>query len=194
MNFKRFLSDPKVMAASGWIAMFLKSALCVSISMLISFLAKYLTHNPDLNRFMVYQPFMVFILYPPIGLTVDLLLHVNRKKIWKWSPDPISIPIEWKMNSEALLNYAVNGPKVRLMRLVACWTPVTVAMMPFTPFDASMLLKIILGFGLGFFFFALFDRLWASVLNIKIPSLLTQFKSFRYSTIMLAQALASWRK
>lgn len=75
------------------------------------------------------------------------------------------------MTPEVLLNYAVNGPKVRLMRLVACWIPMTVAMMPF---DASMLLEIMLGFGLCFFFFALFDRLWASVLNIKIPSLLTQ--------------------
>ena len=183
------------MAASGLMVFFLKSTLCISIAMLISFLAESPTLNPDLSLFLLYPPLRVFILYPAVGLTMDLLLHVNRKKIWRWTPDPSTIPIDWKMTPEALLNYAVNGPKVRLMRLVACWTPVTVAMMPLSaPFDASMLLEIMVGFGLGFFFFALFDHLWASVLNIKIPSLLIQFKSLRYSTIMLAQALVSWKK
>ena len=77
------------------------------------------------------------------------------------------------------------------MRLVACWIPVAVAMMPFdSPCDASMLLEIMIGFGLGFFFFALFDRLWANVFNIETPSFLTQFKSICCSTIILSQALA----
>ncbi len=193
IDLKHFLSDPKVMAASGLITWLFKLIIFLFVYVLLFFLEgpSLLHHNATLRIF--YPPVSaLLILYPPISLAVDLLLHLNRKKIWRWTPDPNTIPIDWETTPEALLNYAAHGPTVRLMRLVACWTPVAAAMIPLrTPVDASRLLEIMLGLGLGFFFFALFDRVWASVLNIQTPSLLTPCKSLWYSLTMLAQAGAS---
>jgi hypothetical protein len=184
MRFKEFLSDPKVMAASGWMAFFLKFIFCLLIAMPLSFLAGFPTLSESLRIFSLHPLLNMFILYPAIGIIVDLLLYANRKKIEQCTLDPNAIPINWHMTPEALLHYAAHGPKVRLMRLIACWTPVTVALMPF---DASMLLEIMIGFGLGFFFFALFDRIWANVLNIKAPHFMAQFKSMCDTIIMLAK-------
>ena len=108
MNFKTFLSDPKVMAASGLITLFLKSTLCISVSMLIYFLKELPALNPNLN-WISYPLLIVFILYPLTALTVDLLLYLNKKKIWRWPLDLSAIPtdwIDWNMTPEAFLNYA----------------------------------------------------------------------------------------
>jgi hypothetical protein len=189
MHFRLYISDPKVMlmGASGAMAFFLKFIVCVLIAMPLSFLAALPTLSESLRIFTLHPLLNMFILYPAIGIIVDLLLYANKKKIEQFTLDPNAIPINWHMTPEALLHYATHGPKVRLMRLIACWTPVTVALMPF---DASMLLEIMIGFGLGFFFFALFDRLWASVLNIKAPHLIAQFISMHDSIIMLAKQCA----
>ncbi len=180
------------MAASGLMALLLKSTLCLCLATLLSLLAKFSVLAPGLNTLFFYPPLTVLMLYPPTSILVDLILHFYRKPLWQWTPDPSAIPTDWNLTSAMLLNYAKHGPQIRLRRLIACWIPITVIMLPFeTTFEVSTLLEIMVGFALGFFFFALFDRIWAKILNIQIPSLYIQIKSMLHSTILLAQVCAS---
>jgi len=108
---------------------------------------------------------LLVVLYPFVGIVVDVALYLFRDNIWTSPPKATSIPEEWLIDPDELLKYAKELPKVRLMRILTCW--VFLPFLTFSEPDKLMLLEIIVVLSIGFFVSIIFDSAWLKFFRIK---------------------------
>ena len=153
MELKTFLSDPKIMARSGLIAMGFKLIVASALAILM---------NVFMDRSVFFAG--VFILYPIVAFIVDLTLHFNKEKIWTILPT--TVPDDWQTTSEQLLEYAKNLPKVRLMRFIICWIGI---LFIWSETGWNLVVGGMTALAMGFFFCSMFDLVWLNIFKIKKP-------------------------
>ena len=157
MEFKTLLTKPKIMALSGIIAMVCKLVMAGILAVILNLCIT--------NEFF----FWMFISYPIIALIVDVILYLNKDKIWTTLPN--NVPSEWKTTPEQLLTYTKHLPKIRLMRFLTCWIVV-----PMIISDDSkgclLLLKALHALAVGFFLWSLFDIVWVKKFKLTKPVLI----------------------
>lgn len=170
MEFKTLLTKPKIMALSGIIALGCKFFLAVIMASLLNLWTTEVFF------------FWAFISYPIVALIVDVILYLNKDKIWTTLAD--NVPSEWETTPEQLLAYTKNLPKIRLMRFLTCWIVI-----PFMPSNVGLLLIIeaLSRLAIGFFICSLFDVVWVNIFKLKQPALIR-------NTVEQQKNLARWNK
>ena len=161
----KFFSNPKVMACSGLLAMVFKYAIAGIIAIPLVLLFK---KQQPITAFFVFSA----LVYPIVGLVIDLNLNKFKDKIWNVLPT--NIPDDWETTPAQLLQYAKYLPKVRLMRFFSCW--ILLPMLPFIDGGKEWYLFILPALVEGFFIAALFDGIWLKIFKIKM-----QICSFKLS-------------
>jgi hypothetical protein len=152
MEFKTLLTKPKIMALSGIIAMGCKLVMSGILAVILNLCIT--------NEFFSWEFFfLLFISYPMVALIVDVILYLNKDKIWTTLPN--NVPREWETTSEQLLTYTKNLPKIRLMRFLNCCVLIL-----WMPLD-FLSLSIFIGFFIGSFF----DVVWVNIFKLKQPVL-----------------------
>lgn len=160
----KFFSNPKVMACSGLLAMVFKWSVSGVIAVPLVVLFK---RQQPIAAFFVFAA----LVFPIVGLIVDLKLNALKNKIW--SVLPTEVPSNWDITSEQLLEYAKCLPKVRLMRFLSCW--ILLPMLPFIEGGKEWYLFMLPALVEGFFIVALFDGVWLRFFKITRPEFPIQY-------------------
>ncbi len=116
--------------------------------------------------------FWLFISYPIIALIVDVILYLNKDKIWTTLPN--NVPSEWETTPEQLLTYAKHLPKIRLMRFLTCWVLIPM-MTSYNSKGGLLLVESLNALAIGFVFFSFFDVVWLYIFKIKRPEFIFNF-------------------
>lgn len=158
-TFKILLQNPELMALPSILALIPKFIFSYPLAALISKL--------DLIPGFSFRGNFV-LSFMLSSFIIDLMLMLNKDKLWQALREDVVIPTEWKISKQELLEYARNIPKVRLMRFLICW--VLVPTVDFT--TKSAFIDALAMYCSGFLLSIFLDGVWLKIFKLKRPEFL----------------------
>lgn len=157
--FKILLQNPELMALPSILALIPKFIFSYPLAALISKL--------DLIPGFSFRGNFV-LSFMLSSFIIDLMLMLNKDKLWQALREDVVIPTEWKISKQELLEYARNIPKVRLMRFLICWV-----LVPTVDFTAkSAFIDALAMYCSGFLLSIFLDGVWLKIFKLKRPEFL----------------------
>lgn len=158
-TFKILLQNPELMALPSILALIPKFIFSYPLAALISKL--------DLIPGFSFRGNFV-LSFMLSSFIIDLMLMLNKDKLWQALREDVVIPTEWKITKQELLEYARNIPKVRLMRFLICWV-----LVPTVDFTAkSAFIDALAMYCSGFLLSIFLDGVWLKIFKLKRPEFL----------------------